>query len=73
MQSPESYRQEHYNDSYYDLIALRKEITDRIRDIENENVPMYEMTPETLSDAYKVYHEYLKVICDLILWRVEQG
>ena len=70
MQSPEAYRQEHVADDYYELIGLRQMLADEIRAFEMDKVPQYlysvEPSPE---EVYKMNHQYLKVLCDLIVQR----
>ena len=64
---------EQQDDCYFGLITLRRKVTDRITAIENGSMPKYEGEPGAATEAYMLYHEYLKVICDLILWRAAQG
>ena len=73
MQSPEAYRQEHLNDDYYELIGLRQMITDQIRAFETDSIPKYMYSTDPGPEVqYKMNHEYLKVLCDLILYRYAQ-
>ena len=73
MQSSELYREEHKNDDYYELIGLRQMITDQIRAFETGSIPkhLYSIDPGP-EEQYKMNHEYLKVLCDLILYRYSE-